>query len=330
MKRFDAVMHQWEMRQQAAVTKFANLAALEDQEEPDFVIELLKAVFIAALGHFGGHIFGAATGVAATALSSAVKNTSVHLLSAKNIEEIVRRVTDVSTDAIQSISGGGSGQTKLDPQARARAFFVAMMQIDIADRCAQYTKNLNALQGAGEISPDHIDVVSSIFEHILPSAHDAFLLETTKAWTKYVVRSRVPAKKLDKSVSDMRDYFGTQRAGGTRDFSTSKAHGAGVLSIRMIVDPPGTRPRIDHTATQLVGMNSQLKEFLLNAAGRQFDKIDLPKEVSVNTDYGRAVIALNERNEVQDVLNWSDVVRKVGVESGQRFWTLWGKGLVLK
>ena len=43
-----------------------------------------------------------------------------------------------------------------------------------------------------------------------------------------------------------------------------------------------------------------------------------------------AVIAHDERNEVRDVQDWAEVQRKVGVESGAKFWRLWGKGLELK
>lgn len=331
LTHFESTLERWKERQQAAVTRFASLAALEDHEEPSFVVELLKAVFVAALGHFGGYILGAATSTAGMAIQS-VKSVKVPqmALDPKKIEQIAQRVTDVSTDAIQSIAGQALQTTRTDPQARARAFFVAGMQIDITDRITTYKDNVAAMVGSGEISPDQINVLSALFNLLLEDAHNAFFIETANAWAKYVARSRLGGSKSDKTVTDMRDYFGEQRPGGTRVPLTSKAHGAGVFRIRMIVHPAGTKPRIDHSATTVMGMNSEIKQAVLEGAGFQFENILLPKEVIVNTDYGRAVIALNERNEVKDVLDWSDVVRKVGVESGYKFWKLWGKGLVLK
>ena len=162
------------------------------------------------------------------------------------------------------------------------------------------------------------------------SIHIRFPVPDTDDWTKYVVRSRLGGRPRDGAVSDMENYFGERLPGGGRAFGTSRAHGAGVLSITMVVNPPGTKPKLDHNATAVLAMNSEMKQAILKGADFRFDRVLLPKEVNVRTDYGRAVIALNERNEIQDVQDWHEVQRKVGLDSGHQFWKLWGKGMVLK
>ena len=244
-------------------------------------------------------------------------------------EHLVQRIVDVSTDIIQAVAS--AAETKTNKLARARAFFVSGMEIDVVERVNQYKKNASDMVLNSEITPEQLSVMRFLFQTIQSNVHDAYVLQMAAAWASYVAQSRLGTTyrgQRKRHVSNVKDYFGKKNATG-RVLGTSKEHTAGVLRVEMKVQPAGTKPRLQRHRTQIVGMNSELLHAVLEGAQHRLNNVWLPKEIHVFTDFGHAIIVLNERNEVGDVVDWPEVQRKVGLESGQRFWQVWGKDVAL-
>jgi hypothetical protein len=330
----DGVLDQVQVRQQSAIGRFNSLAALTDVEKPNFIEELFKAALVAALGHFGGHVIGLLKGD--TALPRAAQTIS--LPPVHNWAAIIDKVADVGTDTVQSLVGQAIASTaKTNPMERARAAFVAGMEIDAKDRQVVYRRNVEKLIKASQITAGQIDKLRERFASTLGDVHASFYEQTAHAWASYNAQSRIGAVHRGgtkgKRVSAMKDYFGkprsehdsTDRAGGT-----SKQGTVGVFSMTLWHDNGVPKPKLQ--SSRVNGMNSSMRAAILEGAGHDFDKIWLPKEVHVRTARGgHAVIALDERNEIRDVINWTGYVSQdVGLDTAARYWALWKNTIKLQ
>lgn len=327
---YDRVLRRVEIRQQAAIGHFQALAALKDEEQPSFVVELFKAAFIAAVGHFGGHVI------------SLLKVDSTMPLAAKTIAvpsvhdwgAIVDKVADVGTDTIQGlVAQAVSDSARTDPMERARAAFVAGMQIHAGDRMVAYRKNIEQLIAKSQITADQINKLRARFESTIEDAYTSFYQETARAWASYNAQSRIGASYRGgtggRKVSAMKDYFGKPRGEHSTDREGATKEGTvGVLSITLWHDG-APKPKLE--SCKVNGMNSSMKSAILDGADHEFDKIWLPKEVHVRTVRGgHAVIAFDERNVIRDVLNWTGYVSQdVGVDTALRYWDLWKTSIQL-
>jgi hypothetical protein len=330
-QQLDVVLDQVHERQHQAVTSFRELSRAQDIEEGNFLEQLVTAVFVAGIGHLGGFVIEAALGKAAAAVRNATRTayTSVR----RGHEAVIKRVVDVSTDSIQGLVGQAlSASDKIDPQLRAREFFAVSMEIEFADRKAKMRNAVAKLIKNSEVSGDDLRALQLTFKGMIDTYYQAYYRYAVNAWASYIAQSQLGTRhgreRDGRKVSKVSDYFGTPTAGG-RAFGTSMQGTTGVLSIALRVHAAGTRPKLDRDATHVNGMNSAMTSAVVAAAGHTLDAIWLPKEVHVLTDFGHAIIALDEKNDIRDVLRWDDVRQHVGVETAGRFWSMYRREIVL-
>ena len=191
-----------EVRQREAVTKFAKLAELKDNEQPSFVSTLIKSVITAAIGHLGGYIIGAAgtkvssafgkakqLASSSTKLPEAANVVSLHIPEVMTGTQVIQRIVDVSTDTVQGVVGAAQDAAQRRMKFTCSRILCRGMQIDVVDR----------MPGTGNISwpvktarsRRSNSTGSLVLETLMDAVHDAYFEKTTQAWTSYVAQSRL-------------------------------------------------------------------------------------------------------------------------------------------
>jgi hypothetical protein len=319
------------IRQHQTIDLFKDLAGLDDQAQPDFKAALLNAVIDLALGN----VIGQFAKLLATA-PGATKSRTVKPPILERLDQLEQPRSGSGIEGVFTVGLGSlktamsaklAGSTNVNPRKRALYYFCTAMHRAEQKRLEMYMHNLNGLESRGAITADQLRDIAHVTEMRTDTIVAEYLQEITKAWASYLAHSRLGTKGsgTDK-VSNMRDYFGVEKPGG-REFGTSRAGGDGTLSIVLRIEGGAAKPTLDHSQTKVVGLNSELKSHLFEAAGHDFNRVELPKEVHVEARFARATIALDEKNRIRDVRNWHEVQHHVGGATASGFWQLWGKNL---
>ena len=311
-----------EKRQLVAIETFRELAEQKDIEQPDFAGEVIKAVLMAAttamVDHFTGSLVSRLMAVpvpsfvpmpaAARLIAvSAPKPTDAHVLMAK--------VVKIGTDSLRTAIVNTTVSSKIDPKLRALTFFAAAMKSAASKHVAAYRKNVTALVEQSAIGRDELDAMTTVFEAATEVAYNEYLHRTTAAWASYLAQSRLGTEKhRNATMLRMDDYFGApgkdalgNRTKSERVSGTDRSGGDGVLVVSFHVDDHGAPPELNPVATKIIGVNSELTQYIFETAGHDFERVALPKEVHVSARFGHATIALDEHNRIRDVTRWQEI-----------------------
>lgn len=337
MARFVAALDSVEAREREGVNTVEKLASLENNPRPpSFIESLIVSTFVAVVGNLGAQILGTLAGKAASVMSG-IPDAIKGLPPAADMIQIAAPVRDLSllgdiaSDTIQPIVSGALGDSsKETSQARARVFFMSGLRLTASDRIAKLKVRMRDRIKANDIAAHELDALSSILEDTQALLHEHYFRNALHAWTTYVAQASLGSKGRGKAaVANMDHYFGGHR-GPYRDPLTAKNGRDGVLHVHLHVDPDGTRPRVAHDKTEIVGMNDDLAKEVAKAAGHRLSKVPLPKEVHVHTRSGIAVIAIDERDQVRDSRDWGGAIaRETGILQAERFWRVWGEGVAI-
>jgi len=338
MEEVDHVIDAYASDQAAGIHAFQMLAALADQAQPDFKQALAAALIDETvktlLGSFAKAFAASPRRAPVTAPSG---SPSAGADSGGGVEKVfeigfssVKAAIDSKlqvADAQPQMSGTPK-EVKVDARLRALTYFCRGLHIAETERARALKDNVSERKKASSITAAQLRDITAMMEDRKKELVEHQFQQLVKGWTQYMARARLGVKTFghDK-VSDMSDYFG-ERKGHGRVFGTSKAGGDGVLSIVMTVE--NGKPTMDHDATKVIGINSELTHHLFAAANNQFDRIELPKEVHVHSRFARATIALDERNHIRDVRDWDQMLPHVGGMTAPWFWMAWGKNLKVK
>ncbi|MEJ7599863.1 MAG: hypothetical protein WKG01_18300 [Kofleriaceae bacterium] len=292
----------------AGINLFDRLADVKDPErEPDFLEVLAKAVLIATLGHIAG-------GVTAVLAAKVIVSGGA-----------LQKLVDVTTDSTQGVAGEAAAgaatkAAETEKRKRARAYFVSGLTLEVNKMHANYEAVIAEAMARGELSAEAIRQetapIKAMIKESTVSQH--YLRGAANGWASYLAQSRlgtVPDQhdRSGRKVTNMNGYI----AGAENSRGEAARHGDGVLRIQIDVDEPRFNydpdrgPNISLKSTEILGLNSELKGHILAGAGGRVDRVWLPKEVMiVSKAYRRALLAINERNEVRDVEMW-DPLRKL-------------------
>ena len=317
----------WSLRSHklsAGIDLFDRLAEVKDPErEPDFLEVVLKAVLIASLGHIAG-------GVTAVLAAKVIVSGGA-----------LQKLVDITTDSTQGIAGEASEgamkeSAKVEKRKRARAYFVSGLKLEVEKSHAKYEGAIETAIARGEISAAalrrEIAPIKAMISESEISQH--YLRGAATGWASYLAQSRlgtVPGQqdRTGRKVTNMEGYI----AGAENSRGESARHGDGVLRIRIDVDEPRFNydpdrgPNISLKSTEIVGLNADLKGHVLAGAGGRLDRVWLPKEVMiVSKAYRRALLAINERNDVRDTEMWDPLRKlypdKLMFKTPNAFWSL--------
>jgi hypothetical protein len=306
-------------RQQATVRAFTSLAALKDEEdEPALLESILKSLIIAGLGHLGGMILGTLlTGSAKTMGASLVKRGTDQ---PSRLASVISRTTEVGIDTIQGVVGGAlEDSVKTNPHDRARAHFIKSFEVAGSKQIERYKTNLANLKRDSDISTEEMAATTASFEANMERIVDGYGIQLATSWAVYVAQSNLgQVKDRDVLLTDLSHYFGKDTEDGGR--IAGRGGRGGVLRLRLYVDEKTATPKIDHSETQVIGMNSEIKNMLVKSANHDISKIPLPKEIHVQAGMGQAVICVDERGTFRDSRNWGNVVQKTRFLEPSLFW----------
>jgi hypothetical protein len=320
----------------ANIKMFGQIAMLDDLPQPDFKAALMTAIIDTALsmliGHFAKVLFAANVAPAVTGsvgLPAAAGAVSLPAPAAKG-HDVLSNIFVIGLGSVKSAVKSEMGKPpggEVDPLKLGATYFCRALTVAEDARERAYEDNLRKLEANGTVTATELRDITHSMNQQAQGLGDEYLRAITNAWATYLAQSHLGTKhSAGKRVADMDHYFGEKSAGG-RVFGTSKAGGTGVLHVLMTIDEGGARPHVDRSATKVIGFNSEQKGHVLESADYELDRVDLPKEVHVHAGFARATIALDEHNNVRDVLNWEQMQRHVGDVTAYRFWQLWGKNV---
>jgi hypothetical protein len=343
----NGVLYQLEQQQERAITDFLHIAQLKDHEPPPIFEEFLNAMVLALTVEFSeallalalsksvaeqsarfveelGHAGGANLSHAAEKATHAEESRE---LLVKLFSSPVEAGLEANKDATHEREGKDpeEGEVKVDRKALALVRFTSRLESSVNNRYLGHVSTVEDLVSSGAAGEADLDQMAAALSSTVSASYDQVFVRTTKAWATYLAHSRLGTRFAGNTkVSDMRNYFGTPE-GEKRQFGTDHSGADGVLSIVFDVDEHGARHLVD-SQTQVIGLNSVLKNTILNDADHQLARVALPKEVHVRARFAHATIALDETNRIRDVRGWQEVERIIG-ETAFQFWSRAGKDL---
>jgi hypothetical protein len=318
--------------QHSTIELLRGIGVLDDAAKPpDFVPSLMNAIIDGLLNNSVAQFAKILGSAAAVSLPKAGQTIGLPAPpagpgpTAENIWSIGlgSLKTAAKSELAAPPSAGGVDGTKL-----ALHYFCNALKTAETVRLDAYVGKLDDLKKRSAMTAAQLRDIERSAKTKAAHLAEGYLQQITTAWAQYLAQSRLGTMGTGAdNVSKMDDYFGEERPGGNRALGTSDAGGGGALKLVMRIERGAAKPILDPSATQIIGLNSVLKEQVLAGANHELDKVKLPKEVHVEVEFARATIALDEKNRIRDVINWHEVLRHVGGLSAYRFWKLWGKGL---
>ena len=280
---------------------FCDLAMIEDEDEPPSFLEAVaKSLIIAALGHVVGEQMGKFLGSIAKRSGEAVP------------EKAMERFVDITTDFVQGFSGELVAARNASQEVatnKARRYFAMALETNAHRLAFDQARAVNALVASGAADPVTLAAAYESKVVNVSSLAATYAQTAAQLWAEYQAHSRLGTHAHGvngRKISNMTDYFGQRNETG-RDFGTGRQGTTGVGRLSFTVAPRSGE--LAAGVFTVSGSNSVIAEHVAANAGRQLDKIWLPKEVTVFLAQYRAVIAIDETNRVRDSIGWDDIAR---------------------
>lgn len=309
----DAKIHQ-------GIEPFHDLAALEDNPDPSFVAELLKAILVASIGHIAGGLFGTYQ-----ALTTRVPIPPSGAFRAAALD----RLKDVTIDSVQGIGGkaadGAFAESRRDKNAltKARTYFVAGLKTAAGEEQSFHEQLIATEVSSGTATAASLRDETALIRAMKGDVGAIYLQRASAGWASYLAQQSLgkTGKRDDygRRASNMDHFLGEAARQddphGERVFGTSKAQTDGVLHVHLEIDADprhGSKAKIRRQNLTIEGVNNELRQQILREAGGNIGKVWLPKVVYVsmaNNSFHAAQLALDERNLLRDHVEWDSIRR---------------------
>lgn len=295
------------------IEPFDDLAALEDNPQPSFIVEIAKAVLVATLGHLAGGALGLAMKSIGKGGREALSRMSEHF---KN----------VTIDSVQGIGAEAADQALADTnkdknaKSKARTFFVAGLKSAVGKEQSQHEQLISIETRDGIATAASIRAETATLRAMEKEIGAIYLQRASAGWASYLAQHALGKTgshdPSGRQASNMKNFLGEPQRDadptGDRVIGSGKARTDGVLHLHLEIDADarrGPKATIRRKGRVTIdGVNDDLREQILAEAGGHIARVWLPKVIYVSmagNSFQAARLAFDERNVLRDHTEWS-------------------------
>jgi hypothetical protein len=266
------------------IEPFHDLAALEDNPEPSFMLEMMKSVLVATLGHIAGGVFGLATkgvkgslrastsiaegtaagygpAVANVVVGKATIDPSNVALERAAIASVHEHFKNVTIDSVQGIGASAAdaafAEASKDNNAKtkARTFFVAGLKSAAGKEQSQHEQLISREKAAGIATAASLRAETTTLRAMEREIGALYLQRASAGWASYLAQQALGKTgshdPSGRQASNMKSFLGEpvrdDAPNGDRAFGSDKSQLDGVLHLHLEIDADarhGAKPNI--------------------------------------------------------------------------------------
>jgi hypothetical protein len=264
----------------SGINPFETLAGLEDNAEPSFLVEMVKSIFVATLGHLAGGVLGLAMRNAGTRAARATtrvaeSNTAVFGPAAgRGLDATVKKVDltmgalereaiasvnehfkNVTIDSVQGIGAVAADKALVtangDQNAKKKAltFFAAGLRNAVGAEHSQHEALISHEKAAGLATAENIRHETAVLRAMQSEIGALYLQRASAGWASYLAQGALGKTgshdPSGRQASNMKNFLGESlhddAPNGARAFGTDKAQFDGVLHLHLEIDADARR-----------------------------------------------------------------------------------------
>lgn len=300
----------------SGVREWYELAKLEDQQQPSFVLSLATALLTAALGNISGLV---AKGLIRAAANDRVKQAAQEVWS------------NTYSDTYQSILGGALNEAIEKSGSATNLKALLYVRYGLEQICRglrqQHCNKLSDQVAAGQHSVPDVEGLAAAVQKLEASKKAQMKFQSATEWVRYVAQSKLGGQEADGTrseptpdritspVSDLDGYFGSQSKDGEGGTPTSaprdRTGTSGMFRVYATTygDNPAYPTGMAIKKLNVSGLNREMANLLVDGPEvRCLDDLKVPKEVVLEfyfatiggPSHPRLLLAIDEAGKVRD------------------------------